>query len=117
VDFSKRYIKDRTQKPTVNNRELAFSPGRGRDHEGFGVETVNVHHSPLRSRPTSHKKTVAVPVFTVKSAERDRSRSVGRSGKTQKIRKSTKSKSKSRTRGASAKAKGSSHVSNLQKEF
>ena len=102
----------------MNNRELAFSPGRGRDHEGFGVETVNVHHSPLRSRPTSHKKTtVAVPVFTVKSAERDRSRSVGRSGKTQKKRKSTKSKSKSRTRGASAKAKGSSHVSNLQKEF
>jgi hypothetical protein len=80
------------------------------------METVNVHHSPLRSRPTSHKRAFAA-AYTVKSTERDRSRSVGRSGKTQKKRKSTKSKSKSRTRGASAKNKGGTHISNLQKEF
>jgi len=33
-----------------------MSPGRARDTDGFGMETVNVHHSPLRSRPTSYKR-------------------------------------------------------------
>jgi len=28
LDFSKRTIKERTQKPSVNNRELVLSPGR-----------------------------------------------------------------------------------------
>jgi hypothetical protein len=58
VDYSKRYVKDKTLKPTVNNRELVLSPGRGRDPEpvGFATETVNVHHSPLRTRPTSYKR-------------------------------------------------------------
>lgn len=82
VDYSKRYIKDRTSKPSVNIKELALSPGRARETEGFaGLETVNVHHSPLRSRPTSQKRAKAIrAVYSVKSAERDRSKSVGRGG-------------------------------------
>jgi hypothetical protein len=28
LDFSKRSIKDRTQKPSVNNRDMVLSPGR-----------------------------------------------------------------------------------------
>jgi hypothetical protein len=100
----------------VNNRELAFSPGRARETDGFGIETINVHHSPLRSRPTSQKRPARI--FTVKSTERDRSKSIGRKDKSQKKRKNTRSKSKSMSRTpTSAKAKGATQVSNLQKEF
>jgi hypothetical protein len=100
----------------VNNRELAFSPGRVRETDGFGIETINVHHSPLRSRPTSQKRPARI--YSVKSTERDRSKSIGRKDKSQKKRKNTRSKSKSMSRTpTSAKAKGATQVSNLQKEF
>jgi hypothetical protein len=58
LDFSKRHVKDKTSaKPSVNHKELAMSPGRGRTPEtNKKEETINVHHSPLRSRPMSSRK-------------------------------------------------------------
>lgn len=38
-------------KPSVNNRELALSPGRVPETLAINKEeTINIHHSPLRSR-------------------------------------------------------------------
>jgi hypothetical protein len=51
LDFSKRQVKERILKPTVNNRELVLSPGRVPETMAINKEeTINVHHSPLRAR-------------------------------------------------------------------
>jgi hypothetical protein len=66
LDFSKRNIKEKTSKPTVNNRELILSPGRVTSAR---EETMNVHNSPLRSRQISSRR----PATTAKSTERSKS--------------------------------------------
>lgn len=54
LDFSKRQVKERTHKPSVNNRELVLSPGRVPETQAINKEeTINVHHSPLRARATA----------------------------------------------------------------
>ena len=58
LDYSKRSIKEKIQKPSVNNRELALSPGRVPETQAINKEeTINVHHSPLRSRRTHRSST------------------------------------------------------------
>lgn len=51
LDFSKRQVKERVTRPTVNCRDLVLSPGRVPETMAINKEeTVNVHHSPLRAR-------------------------------------------------------------------
>jgi hypothetical protein len=54
LDYSKRQVKERFQKPSVNNRELVLSPGRVPETLAINKEeTINIHHSPLRARPSA----------------------------------------------------------------
>lgn len=51
LDYSKRQVKEKILRPSVNNRELALSPGRVPETLAINKEdTINIHHSPLRSR-------------------------------------------------------------------
>ena len=99
LDFSKRQIKERLMKPSVNNREFALSPGRVPETMAVNKEdTINVHHSPLRAKrgggALSSRREQPLRVEKVYISERDKSEI---RKKIAKKTKKTKSRSKTRT--------------------
>ena len=104
-------MKDRSHKPSVNNRELVLSPGRV--PETFAVnkeETINIHHSPLRSRGASARRGMD----TNRSAEKEVARKPSHK-RTASKKKVTSSRSKSRPKSSKGKSIGGG--AGLKKEF
>lgn len=125
LDYSKRQVKERIQKPSVNNREFALSPGRVPETMAINKEdTINIHHSPLRSRGGKREDNTRLPSYRrptalapPESARRDKSGPKEQSGKKSK-RVQSRSKSKSDTRMAKVtKAYSSLSANILRKEF
>ena len=107
-------MKDRNHKPTVNNRELVLSPGRV--PETFAVnkeETINIHHSPLRSRGASARRAMD----TNRSNDKDVTRKASHK-RTASKKKATSSRSKSRPKSSKSKSfVGGAPPVALKKEF